>query len=161
MGKLTTLSTTGKTIIQKANLAKEFPVNSLLVHRPIAKGVRLPKLDVPAVNHGQYIYMYNNIRTNQVVYSLTRHLNVKPPFPLSPLHQSNALPEQRLPRPTPIPRQKNCPLSPPQRPMEPLLHGLLPNPPPRPLRLPQITRIPAPTRTLLPPRDHHREGGKT
>ncbi|KAL2052119.1 hypothetical protein ABVK25_007561 [Lepraria finkii] len=77
MGKLTTLSTTGKTIIQKANLAKEFPVNSLLVHRPIAKGVRLPKLDVPAVNHGQYIYMYNNIRTNQVVYSLTRHLNNK------------------------------------------------------------------------------------
>ena len=84
----------------------------------------------------------------------------EPPFPLPPLHQSNALPEQRLPRPTPVSRQKNRPLSPPQGPMDPLLHGLLPNAPPRPLRLPQVTRIPTPTRTLLPPRNHHRERGE-
>ncbi|KAL2048295.1 hypothetical protein N7G274_000206 [Stereocaulon virgatum] len=75
MGKLTTLAKTGKTIVQKANLTKDLPANSLLIHKPTAKGVRLPKLDVPIVNHGQYIYIYNNIRTNQVVYSLTRHLN--------------------------------------------------------------------------------------
>lgn len=28
------------------------------------------------VKHGQHIFFYNNIRTNQVLYSLTRALNV-------------------------------------------------------------------------------------
>jgi hypothetical protein len=27
------------------------------------------------LKHGQYLFIYNNIRTNQVIYSLTRALN--------------------------------------------------------------------------------------
>jgi len=36
-----------------------------------------------AANHGRAIFIYNNIQTNQVVYSLTRSLNVRsaPPTP--------------------------------------------------------------------------------
>lgn len=30
-----------------------------------------------AIQHGHHIFVYNNIRTNQVVYSLTRALNVR------------------------------------------------------------------------------------
>ncbi|KAM0805064.1 transcriptional regulation of mitochondrial recombination-domain-containing protein [Usnea florida] len=53
------------------------PQHTLLIHKPIQKGVRLPTSKTPlqAIHHGQHIYFYNNIRTNQVVYSLTRHLD--------------------------------------------------------------------------------------
>ena len=54
-----------------------FPPNTLLIEKPIQKGVPLPTFETPTqtIHHGQHIYFYNNIRTNQVVYSLTRHLN--------------------------------------------------------------------------------------
>ncbi|MCJ1454500.1 hypothetical protein MMC28_004853 [Mycoblastus sanguinarius] len=57
-----------------------FPPNTYLITKPIQKGVPLePSLqqNIPIVHYGQHIYVYNNIRTNQVVYSLTRHLNNK------------------------------------------------------------------------------------
>lgn len=68
--------------IQKARPASKsdkplaFPPNSLLVRKKIQKGVLLPKLDLPVSDYGQYIYLYVNIQTNQVVYSLSRHLKV-------------------------------------------------------------------------------------
>ncbi|CAD6567308.1 MAG: hypothetical protein ASARMPREDX12_000199 [Alectoria sarmentosa] len=54
-----------------------FPPNTLLIRKPIEKGIPLPTSETPTqtVHYGQHIYFYNNIRTNQVVYSLTRHLN--------------------------------------------------------------------------------------
>ncbi|KAF6222342.1 hypothetical protein HO133_001428 [Letharia lupina] len=53
------------------------PQNTLLIRKPIQKGVPLPTSEnaTQTVHYGQHIYFYNNIRTNQVVYSLTRHLN--------------------------------------------------------------------------------------
>ena len=63
-----------------------FPPGSLLVRKSIQKGVPLPKIDVPVSNYGQYIYLYANIQTNQVVYSLTRHLRVHALFRCSPIH---------------------------------------------------------------------------
>ncbi len=62
---------------RRGSLSPELPPNSYLIRKPIQKGVRLPKTDVPEIHHGQHIYLYNNIQTNQVVYSLTRHLNVR------------------------------------------------------------------------------------
>jgi hypothetical protein len=32
-----------------------------------------------AAEHGRNIFIYNNIRTNQVIYSLTRTIYVRPP----------------------------------------------------------------------------------
>ena len=32
------------------------------------------------IQHGNHIFIYNNVRTNQVVYSLTRTLNVLSPL---------------------------------------------------------------------------------
>ncbi|KAL9124728.1 MAG: hypothetical protein Q9217_005975 [Psora testacea] len=52
--------------------------DTLLVKKPIERGPSLPKKRVEQATpakYGQHIYMYNNIHTNQVVYSLTRHLN--------------------------------------------------------------------------------------
>jgi hypothetical protein len=43
------------------------------------EGVRLKKA-LSAVTHGKNIFVYHNIRTNQVVYSLTRYLEVSPAF---------------------------------------------------------------------------------
>ena len=53
-----------------------FPQNTLVIRKPTRKSVPLPNSETPtqAIRHGQHIYFYNNIRTNQVVYSLTRHL---------------------------------------------------------------------------------------
>ena len=53
-----------------------FPPNTLLIRKPTRKSVPLPTSETPTqtIRHGQHIYFYNNIRTNQVVYSLTRHL---------------------------------------------------------------------------------------
>lgn len=39
------------------------------------EGARLRKA-LNAITHGKNIFVYNNIRTNQVVYSLTRYLEV-------------------------------------------------------------------------------------
>ena len=33
---------------------------------------------VHLAQHGTQIFVYNNIRTNQIIYSLTRSLNVRP-----------------------------------------------------------------------------------
>jgi len=43
------------------------------------EGVRLRKA-LNALTHGKNIFVYHNIRTNQVVYSLTRYLEVSIPF---------------------------------------------------------------------------------
>ena len=57
------------------------PPGSILIKIPNARG---PELDpvltkgIPQIDYGQHIYGYNNIRTNQVVYSLSRQLNVCP-----------------------------------------------------------------------------------
>lgn len=56
------------------------PPDSLLIQKSIP-GRRRPSLpsdrvaDATPTHYGQHIYMYRNIHTNQVVYSLTRHLN--------------------------------------------------------------------------------------
>ena len=85
MGKLTTITSTGKTVIPKSKVSKEFPPNSFIIRKPIERGISVPKHNIPEIHHGQHIYFYNNIRTNQVVYSLTRHLNVPHlPDPLTP-----------------------------------------------------------------------------
>lgn len=42
------------------------------------EGVRLRKA-LKALTHGKNIFVYHNIRTNQVVYSLTRYLEVSYP----------------------------------------------------------------------------------
>lgn len=70
----------------KSDKLLAFPPNSLLVRKPIQKGVPLPKIDVPESNYGQYIYLYGNIQTDQVVYSLTRHLKVYTLLQCSPLY---------------------------------------------------------------------------
>ena len=56
------------------------PPNSLVVRTPKARGPELaPEIigDAPEATYGQQIYVYSNKRTKQVVYSLTRHLNVR------------------------------------------------------------------------------------
>lgn len=57
----------------------EFPKNSLLIRKPIQHGPPIPQAtqsSIPIIHHGQHIYLYSHIQTNQVVYSLKRHLNV-------------------------------------------------------------------------------------
>lgn len=61
-----------------------FPPSSLLVRKAKNTGVPLPQFDIPVSNYGQYIYLYVNLQTNQVVYSLARHLNVHPSFQIAP-----------------------------------------------------------------------------
>lgn len=59
--------------------SRPLPPNSLLIRKPIQPGPSLrqaKKQSLPTVHYGQHIYLYNNIATNQIVYSLTRHLNV-------------------------------------------------------------------------------------
>lgn len=55
------------------------PPTTVLYRKPIHPGPPLPASshanDLPTIKHGQHIYLYTNIFTNQVVYSLTRHLN--------------------------------------------------------------------------------------
>ena len=52
------------------------PEHTLLIRKPIQKGVPIPDSGTSpqTIHYGQHIYFYNNIRTNQVIYSLTRHL---------------------------------------------------------------------------------------
>ena len=51
-----------------------------MLARPLSRPLHcLPAMARPvknAANHGRAIFIYNNIHTNQVVYSLTRSLNV-------------------------------------------------------------------------------------
>ena len=67
----------------------KLPSGSLLVQKSIRRGPSLLETQVAKalpIEYGQHIYIYNNIHTNQVVYSLTRHLNVQlepPPLPLT------------------------------------------------------------------------------
>lgn len=46
------------------------------------EGRRLQKA-LNSISHGKNIFVYSNIRTKQVVYSLTRYLEVSPPSPPS------------------------------------------------------------------------------
>ena len=62
---------------RRGKIPTSFPPDTVLVQKPIERGIPLPKGDLPIISHGQYIYLYNNIRTSQVVYSLSRHLNNK------------------------------------------------------------------------------------
>lgn len=64
---------------RRGRLPTILPPNSFLVRKPIQKGIPIPKTDLPELQYGQHIYIYNNIQTDQVVYSLTRHLNVCAP----------------------------------------------------------------------------------
>lgn len=48
--------------------------NAFKLHQ-VKEGVRLRKA-VNAITHGKNIFVYHNMRTNQVVYSLTRYLEV-------------------------------------------------------------------------------------
>lgn len=41
------------------------------------------------LKHGQYIFLYNNIRTNQVIYSLTRALDVSCPHRITQIFLLN------------------------------------------------------------------------
>ena len=70
----------GKTNVfahRRGKIPDTFRPDTVLIQKPIEKGISLPKNDLPIVNYGQYIYLYNNIQTSQVVYSLSRHLNNK------------------------------------------------------------------------------------
>lgn len=70
----------GKPRQQGSNAFKEFQK---------LEGIRLRKA-LNRLTHGKNIYVYNNLRTNQVVYSLTRHLEVwKRPPPLAHLPSCN------------------------------------------------------------------------
>ncbi|KAL6721731.1 hypothetical protein ACLMJK_000836 [Lecanora helva] len=62
---------------RRGKIVGDLTPTSYLIRKPIQKGIPLRKPDVPELHHGQHIYLFNNIRTNQVVYSLTRHLNNK------------------------------------------------------------------------------------
>ena len=61
-----------KTVIQ--GKPREQNSNAFLTHR-WKEGVRLRKA-LKALTHGKDIFVYHNLRTNQVVYSLTRYLEV-------------------------------------------------------------------------------------
>ena len=61
---------------RRGSVPTQLPPNSYLIHKPIQHGIPLPKNDLPSLHYGQHIYLYNNLVTNQVVYSLSRHLNV-------------------------------------------------------------------------------------
>lgn len=54
--------------------SREQNSNAFLTHQ-WKEGVRLRKA-LNALTHGKDIFVYHNIRTNQVVYSLTRYLQV-------------------------------------------------------------------------------------
>lgn len=84
MGKLTRLIGHGPT-----KLPTRYPPNSFLIRKPVERGVRLPKSDLPEIHHGQHIYLYHQIQTNQVVYSLSRHLHVPSPSPPLSQRQTN------------------------------------------------------------------------
>lgn len=54
------------------------------------ESVRLQKA-LNSISHGKHIFVYHNVRTKQVVYSLTRYLEVSLPLsfnPAMPLHRS-------------------------------------------------------------------------
>lgn len=55
--------------------AREQNSNAFKTHQ-WKEGVRLRKA-LNAISHGKNIFVYHNIRTNQVVYSLTRYLEVR------------------------------------------------------------------------------------
>lgn len=118
----------------KSDKTIAFPPKSLLIRKSIPKGIPLPKIDVPVSCYGQYIYLYANIQTSQVVYSLTRHLNVRPSLQLSSIHNRlmSCPKEQRCHRPTPLPRQKDRPSRSSKRSLVPPRNGLLSLPPRRP-----------------------------
>lgn len=54
--------------------ARQPSSNAYKVHQEI-EGLRLQKA-LNSITHGQNIFVYHNIRTKQVVYSLTRYLEV-------------------------------------------------------------------------------------
>lgn len=54
--------------------SREQNSNAFKLHQ-FKEGVRLRKA-VNAITHGKNIFVYHNMRTNQVVYSLTRYLEV-------------------------------------------------------------------------------------
>lgn len=72
------------------SIATELTPNSYLIRKPIQRGIPLRKTDVPELHYGQHIYLYNNIQTNQVVYSLSRHLNVCTPISRQALDLNSA-----------------------------------------------------------------------
>lgn len=61
------------TVIQ--DKPREQNSNAFKTHQ-FKEGVRLRKA-INALTHGKNIFAYHNIRTNQVVYSLTRYLEVR------------------------------------------------------------------------------------
>ena len=56
-----------------------FPPNSYLITKPIQKGIPVANTDTPRIPHGQNVYIYRNVQTDQIVYSLSRHLHVHIP----------------------------------------------------------------------------------
>ena len=61
---------------RRGSVSTELTPNSYLIRKPSQKGIRLRQTGIPELHYGQHIYLYNNIQTDQVVYSLSRHLNV-------------------------------------------------------------------------------------
>lgn len=68
----------GKTIQGKVR----FPNSRAAQHYRIQESVRLKKA-LQHLTHGKNIFVYNNLRTNQVIYSLSRTLDVSYPRELS------------------------------------------------------------------------------
>ncbi len=110
----------------------------------------------PRPEHGQQIFVFKHLQKNHVVYSLTKQLNVRSPLPVPPIDILKAVtltlpPEQRLPPPTPLQRQKNRPRRPPQRPLAPVRADLIPARQGHrwALRLPEAARVPPEARTRM------------
>lgn len=51
------------------------PISAAYKTHQLKEGIRLRKA-LKAMTHGKNIFVYHNMRTNQVVYSLTRYLEV-------------------------------------------------------------------------------------
>ena len=51
------------------------PLSNAFKEHAKREGIRLKKA-LNAITHGKHIFVYHNVRTNQVVYSLTRYLEV-------------------------------------------------------------------------------------
>ena len=117
-----------------------------------ASTTTVPKKKRPNPEHGRQIFVYNHLQTNQVVYSLTKSLNVRLVYFLIYVPKGIELIadwmmygaiEQCLPQTTPLQRQENRPARPPQRPLASTGTNYIPIWPRRsgPVGLPKTARV--------------------
>ena len=116
-----------------------------------SRAMSIPKAEYLAhklVHHGREIFAYNNVHTNQVVYSLERSLNVRCPADSHFLYADICL-EPSCDEATSICRQDHCSCEPTKRSLATTLGSFIPITTARTRCLSQTTRMEKASRALL------------